>query len=363
MAHSINHHGVRGSDSLVGNHFGGCSPSCFLVHENNRKMPRTRGRAPSEFTKRFGKAGKVIGTLFFISLYIVGAFVILLTMPEVVQDKLFSPAGVVVVGTVFPIVESIITVCTISAEDDKTWLQYWIAQASFSYATEFVDIIAENAPFVKEHWYEFEFFFMVWLFLPFTDGATLLYDTFTKPYLVPRILPLVEKCEGLLTTLVLSIINCSHLGFLWFTFVMMPGDLKRFVVVATGTLFPLMASIVCVATEDEVEETFWLTYWSCFGILFLVMDWAEELLGAIPGFYSLCLVATVYLMLPLFRGADEVFRNVLVPLAGQRDQLLVRDAHVLHKEMIRQVPAERIDSVRAATIAAFMSTATSKKQE
>lgn len=145
----------------------------------------------------------------------------------------------------------------------------------------------------------------------------------------------------------------------------MPGGLKRFVVVATGTLFPLMASTVCVATEDEVEETFWLTYWSCFGILFLIMDWAEELLGVIPGFYSLCLVATVYLMLPLFRGADVVFRKVLVPLAGQRDQLLLRDAHVLHKEMVRQVPAERIDSVRAATIAAFMSTATatSKKQE
>jgi receptor expression-enhancing protein 5/6 len=151
---------------------------------------------------------------------------------------------------------------------------------------------------------------------------------------------------------------------LWFTFVIMPEGLKRFVVVATGTLFPLMASTVCVATEDEVEETFWLTYWACFGILFLIMDWAEELLGAIPGFYSLCLVATVYLMLPLFRGAEEVFRKVLVPLAGQRDQLLIRDAHVLHKEMIRQVPAERIESVRAASIAAFSSSASaSKKQE
>jgi hypothetical protein len=146
---------------------------------------------------------------------------------------------------------------------------------------------------------------------------------------------------------------------------MMPGDLKCFVVVATGTIFPLMASTIVVATEDEVEETFYLTYWSCFGILFLIMDWAEELLGSIPGFYSLCLVATVYLMLSLFRGADVVFRSVLVPLAGQRDQLLIRDAHVLHKEMIRQVPSERLDSVRTATIAAFTSTATasSKKQE
>lgn len=127
-----------------------------------RKIPRSRGRPPAFITERFGRAGAVVGALVFLSLYIAGAFLILLIMPELVQDKLFSPLGVVIVGTVFPIVESIITVCTISAEDDKTWLQYWIAQASFSYATEWVDLIAENgAPFVKEHWYEFEFFFMV----------------------------------------------------------------------------------------------------------------------------------------------------------------------------------------------------------
>jgi hypothetical protein len=126
-----------------------------------RKIPRSRGRPPAIITDKFGKAGTVVGSLVFLALYIVGAFVILLIMPEKVQYKLFSPAGVVVVGTVFPIVESIITVCSISTEDDKTWLQYWIAQASFSYATEFVDIIAENAPWVREHWYEFEFFFMV----------------------------------------------------------------------------------------------------------------------------------------------------------------------------------------------------------
>jgi hypothetical protein len=41
-------------------------------------------------------------------------------MPETVQDKLFSPTGVVVVGTVFPIVESIVSVCSINAQDDKT---------------------------------------------------------------------------------------------------------------------------------------------------------------------------------------------------------------------------------------------------
>lgn len=84
------------------------------------KIPRSRGRPPSFFSEKFGKAGTVVGSLVSIGLYIVGAFVILLIMPETVQDKLFSPTGVVVVGTVFPIVESIVSVCSINAQDDKT---------------------------------------------------------------------------------------------------------------------------------------------------------------------------------------------------------------------------------------------------
>jgi hypothetical protein len=53
---------------------------------------------------------------------------------------------------------------------------------------------------------------------------------------------------------------------------------------------------------------YWLTYWSCFGILFLITDFIENFIGFIPGFYTLTIAATVYLMLPLFRGADTVSR-------------------------------------------------------
>lgn len=145
-------------------------------------------------------------------------------------------------------------------------------------------------------------------------------------------------------------------------------DLLAYILVRKSERLPLSKAVALI--HDNPLFRLQLTcppfiHRSCFGLLFLLMDWAEEILGNIPGFYSVCLVATVYLMLPLFRGSDAVFRNVLVPLAGQRDKLLIRDAHVLHKNMIRQVPAERIESVRAATIAAFTvaTPATSKKQE
>lgn len=49
------------------------------------------------------------------------------------------------------------------------------------------------------------------------------------------------------------------------------------------------------------------------------MDFSEKILGKIPGFYTLIIFSTVYLMLPMFRGADKVFRKVLVPLAGLQE--------------------------------------------
>ena len=124
-------------------------------------------------------------------------------------------------------------------------------------------------------------------------------------------------------------------------------------------------------------DTFWLTYWSCYGLLFLIMDWLETYLvsacaivwscrkrvliaerrnahltlitfgtqrcqqGVIWGFYSVIIFSTVYLMLPMFQGSDKLFRNVLVPLAGLRESLLLRDALLLKKDLMASLPPER----------------------
>ena len=63
--------------------------------------------------------------------------------------------------------------------------------------------------------------------------------------------------------------------------------------------------------------------------------------GVIWGFYSVIIFSTVYLMLPMFQGSDKLFRNVLVPLAGLRESLLLRDALLLKKDLIASLPPER----------------------
>lgn len=109
-------------------------------------------------------------------LYLVGVVVVLVLIPGFIQDEIFSPGGVLVLGTLWPVYASIRAICSIGEEDDTAWLQFWIASASLSFSTEFMDNITKYLPAAGEHWYEFEFFFNLWLILPMTDGAALIYD-------------------------------------------------------------------------------------------------------------------------------------------------------------------------------------------
>lgn len=130
---------------------------------------------------------------------------------------------------------------------------------------------------------------------------------------------------------------------LWFVFISFPEEQRRFITVALGTIYPTLASIVAVSKPNDTvaagaDATFWLTYWSSYSILFLLMDYLENFIGGIRGFYSICLVATVYLFLPMFNGAETVFRKLLVPLSGQYENMLLRDVHIVQMEMERLIP-------------------------
>mmetsp|Transcript_7208 Transcript_7208/g.13450 ORF Transcript_7208/g.13450 Transcript_7208/m.13450 type:complete len:418 (-) Transcript_7208:204-1457(-) len=270
----------------------------------------------------------------------------LLLLPESIQDEIFSPGGVVVVGTILPIYESILAVCTIKKTDDIYWLQYWITSGTLTYATEFIDKIRDVFPRGGERWYEFEFFFTLWLLLPYTDGAYVIYEWFTRPLVAPvanRITGMMRHRLGWIKFLLL-VVNASHLWIVWFVFVSFPEEQRRFVVVAVGTVYPTAASIAAVSSKDEkklnegADLAFWLTYWSTFSILFLAMDYLENFLGEIRGFYTTCLCVTVWLFLPMFNGADYVFRQVLVPLTGQYENLILRDVHNVKMVIMESVP-------------------------
>ena len=82
---------------------------------------------------------------------------------------------------------------------------------------------------------------------------------------------------------------------------------------------------------------------------------SETWLGRIPGFYSLVIFSEVYLMLPMFGGADKVFRNILVPLSGLEEMLLLRDAYLVRKRIYAKLKPERVSIVRSAISRFFTS--------
>jgi hypothetical protein len=299
------------------------------------KIKRTRGKNPFYH-------------LIFLGVAIASAFLV----PDNIAKVLFSPAGVLIAGTLIPVYESIVAVCTIGEKDDEEWVQFWIVNASFTYATEFMDVFIQTAPMIAEHWYEFEFFCTLWFLLPFTDGSTLIYDLITAPYLAPLFKRIKKAMDGKME-LILAAVNSGYMWIIFSTFMTLPEEARRFVVVAVGTVYPIVASTVSITTNSE-EETFWLTYWSCFSLLFIAMDYLETFVGSIRGFYSLCLVATVYLFLPMFQGADVVFRRVLVPLSGQHENMLLRDTYLVRKEMERKIPAHLHEGIMAKAADVFL---------
>ena len=258
----------------------------LLVYAASKRITRTKGRNVTYHA--------IYGAITVVSFILI---------PMEIKDIIFTPLSVVVVGTAYPIYESLRAVCTIEEGDDTVWLSYWIAQGLISFSTEWVDGIGNN---VQVHWNMFEWFFYLWLLLPYTDGATLIFDFIMAPFIAPVVQPIAQKMDGVINKLVMAVMNAAHLSVVWIAFVFLPQGLKRAVWIMIATVFPLMSSVVSVTTPEGGDDTYWLTYWSCFGVLFLIADFVENFLGFIPGFYTILIAVTVYLMLPLFRGANEV---------------------------------------------------------
>jgi len=306
--------------------FTGLLLTVILIYLAQRRVERTKGT-----------------NLIYHAIYWSTALVITLFSPYELRSSLFSPFAVMVVGSVYPIYESIYAVCTVDEGDDTLWLQYWVAQGTLSFSTEWIDDLESSE--WQQRWFEFEFFVMLWLSLPWTDGASLLQSYITTPLIEPLLRPVIAKMDDWISKFVLMAVNATHLWFLWAAFEFLPSSWKRMVWIVIGVVFPIGSSIVAIVSPDGRDDTFWLTYWACFGILFLVIDFVDDFLGFIPGFYTVAIFITVYLMLPMFHGAEKIFRHVLVPLAGLQELLIRKDADLIKYEVMKGIPEDRRDTV------------------
>lgn len=280
------------------------------------------------------------------AVYLAIAICSVIFIPEGVASYIFTELTVSLVGCVYPIYRSTKAVCTPDGEDDKEWLQFWILGGVMFMLTTWVDdvIQADKADAV---WLGSLLFAFFWLYFPLTCGALLFYDNITEPLLGPRLKPLQRKMNNFIIYLYQTLANAVHLYLLWIIFLFLPAGLKRVIAIAVGTVYPFICSVTAAATDEIEDDTYWLTYWAVFGCLFLLMDLCETFwLGRIPGFYTLVIFTTIYLMLPMFRGAEKVFRKILVPMAGLQEMLILSDSIKIKKQMLKDLDPERARIVR-----------------
>lgn len=155
---------------------------------------------------------------------------------------------------------------------------------TFTYCTEWMDTIAHHYPQLAEHWHEFEFFTILWMLLPFTDGSTLLFNKL-RPFLTPIAESMKKRAENKLS-IFFFVINSGYLWMVWVTFLTLDDEARRFIVIAVGTLYPIACSTIACTSNDPPgrrDDSFWLTYWVCFSCLFLMMDYLETFVGSIRG--------------------------------------------------------------------------------
>lgn len=203
--------------------------------------------------------------------YWVVAAVVIAAVPMSISQYVFSDLTHTAVGVALPIYESLRAVCTPEETDDKMWLQYWMLGGVIFMLSTWVDDIMQSDT-ADHYWYTSMVFFFYWMYFPKTQGATMVYERVTVPYLAPWMQPMLGKLDNAISYVYHLMVNAVHLWLLWFFFLFLPKGLKHMVAILVGTVYPLLSSVSASATEEVEDDTYWLTYWSVYGVLFLIME-------------------------------------------------------------------------------------------
>ncbi|KKA28356.1 hypothetical protein TD95_000195 [Thielaviopsis punctulata] len=81
-------------------------------------------------------------------------------------------------GFVVPTYYSLDALFSASTEDDRQWLTYWVVFSSFTVMESFIQVV-----YWFPFYFLFKFVFLLWLSLPITRGAELIFNSFMAPML------------------------------------------------------------------------------------------------------------------------------------------------------------------------------------
>jgi receptor expression-enhancing protein 5/6 len=84
---------------------------------------------------------------------------------------------------------------------------------------------------------------------------------------------------------------------------------------AVGFLYPAFATLTVLENSTpEQQATTWLTYWLVFGTIGFAEQVFAVLISRIPLFYPIKITILLWSMLPQYKGADWIRKNVISQL-------------------------------------------------
>ena len=131
-----------------------------ILNEEAEKLPLVRNVAEkANVPPAYVLIGLIVGTVFFVVFGLGSAFIVNLAC--------FA----------YPAYKSYKALESKGQDDDKQWLTYWTVYALFVLIDEYSEIILSFIPY----YYLLKLCFLVWLFMPTTNGAIVIYENGIGP--------------------------------------------------------------------------------------------------------------------------------------------------------------------------------------
>ncbi|KAI2615905.1 TB2/DP1, HVA22 family-domain-containing protein [Hypoxylon sp. NC1633] len=111
---------------------------------------------------------------------------------------------------------------------------------------------------------------------------------------------------------VYAVIGLATLYFFFIVFNLGGQLLTNF----AGFVIPGYYSLAALFSTTKADDTQWLTYWVVFA-LFTVIESAVSVVYWFPFYYTFKFVFLLWLALPVFSGAQLIFRSFMQPMLGR----------------------------------------------
>lgn len=116
---------------------------------------------------------------------------------------------------------------------------------------------------------------------------------------------------------------------------------------AITVLYPAVHSIRAIETEEDDDDKVWLTYWMIFGLFTVAETFFGFVFYFIPYWDWIKLAIFIWLLLPNFNGAKQLYEGVIRNLLTQHKDLIQEWINMTTK-VAASAKADAMDQAKAA---------------